>query len=177
MTLTIYQIYCKDENISDCYIGSTVNFSRRKRSHKSDCCNEQRHTYNVPVYKFIRENGGFDNWEFKILNQMEYYPELRFKQEQAYIDLMKPTLNTVNAVLDAEKIKKHKNEYEKNNKEKFAEHKKKYYGENKEKFAEYYRNNKEKISHRNSEYRKNNKDKVNARKRELRAKKKVEGLV
>ena len=29
----IYKIYCKDENINDCYIGSTKNLKNRIRNH------------------------------------------------------------------------------------------------------------------------------------------------
>ena len=37
--ITIYKIYCKDESIKDIYIGSTSNFKRRKRDHRSRCNN------------------------------------------------------------------------------------------------------------------------------------------
>ena len=63
----IYKIYCKDENIKDCYIGSTKYFTNRKRRHKYDCSNINCMAYNYKLYKFIRENGGFTNFDFEIL--------------------------------------------------------------------------------------------------------------
>jgi len=69
----IYQISCKDESIKEKYIGHTTNFINRVQKHK-DWCNpdytgKNRH-YNIPVYKFIRNNGGWDNWIIEII--LEY---------------------------------------------------------------------------------------------------------
>ena len=54
----IYKLCCKDVNITDEYVGGTTNFYGRKGNHKGKCNNS-----NTRVYKFIRENGGWDNWE------------------------------------------------------------------------------------------------------------------
>ncbi len=35
----IYKIVCKDINITDCYIGSSIKFRKRKNLHKSNCNN------------------------------------------------------------------------------------------------------------------------------------------
>jgi predicted GIY-YIG superfamily endonuclease len=43
----IYKICCNDENIKDIYIGSTVDFKRRKGRHKCNCYNEK--TRNIIV--------------------------------------------------------------------------------------------------------------------------------
>ena len=58
----IYKIVCSDLNITDLYVGHTTNFTKRKTMHKSDCNNENSPNYNVKLYKTIRENGGWDNW-------------------------------------------------------------------------------------------------------------------
>jgi len=58
----IYKICCKDPEITDIYIGSTTNFKRRMSEHKSKCNNEKSNQYNLPVYRFIRDHGGFNNW-------------------------------------------------------------------------------------------------------------------
>ena len=55
----IYKIICKNENIKFIYVGSTVDLDRRKREHKYRC----NKGYNYLLYKTIRENGGWENWD------------------------------------------------------------------------------------------------------------------
>ena len=107
----IYRIYCKDENIKDCYIGSTIDLYNRFKAHKASVNNRNLNNYNLKIYQFIRENGGWDNFDREIL---EYYPcnneeDLKIK-EQEYISRFKPTLNTFNAYRTEEvkKIQKQK---------------------------------------------------------------------
>ena len=59
----IYKICCKDTSITDIYIGSTTNFTRRKCDHKKCCNNSNLRSYNYNIYKFIRANGNWDNWD------------------------------------------------------------------------------------------------------------------
>ncbi len=59
----IYKLCCKDENVKDCYIGCTSNIKSRIIGHKNDYKNFKTRK----VYKFIAENGGIQNWQFKIL--------------------------------------------------------------------------------------------------------------
>jgi hypothetical protein len=61
----IYSISCKDKSISDFYIGHTVDFDNRCRSHE---CSS--YTSELKVYKFIREHGGWSNWEMNILSDV-----------------------------------------------------------------------------------------------------------
>ena len=58
MQATIYQI--KREGFQEFYIGSTADFERRRRCHKSRCNNK---AYIHPVYQFIRDNGGWEYWD------------------------------------------------------------------------------------------------------------------
>ena len=58
----IYKITCNDTSITECYVGSTCNFTRRKSQHKHKCNNVNTTGYNIPLYKFIRDNGGWDNF-------------------------------------------------------------------------------------------------------------------
>ena len=67
----IYTICFKDESSTECYVGSTKNFEKRKSKHISVCNNIKGKGYNMPVYKYIRDHGGFDNCFFIIL---EEYP-------------------------------------------------------------------------------------------------------
>jgi len=59
----IYKICCKDKDITDIYVGHSTNLPRRKWSHKSRCNNENDPAFYTYVYEFIRDNGGWDNWE------------------------------------------------------------------------------------------------------------------
>jgi len=64
----IYKLQCLDKDVGEIYIGSSTNFSSRKRAHKCSCNKVDGKKYNNPVYQFIRENGGWENWEMvKIL--------------------------------------------------------------------------------------------------------------
>jgi predicted GIY-YIG superfamily endonuclease len=67
----IYKIVCNDLNITDCYVGHTTDFVRRKANHRSDCMNEKKSAYNSKVYKTVRENGGWDNYS---MIKIEKYP-------------------------------------------------------------------------------------------------------
>lgn len=67
----IYKIVCKDPNITDLYAGSTLDFEERKKQHKWKCNSQStRKCYDLRIYKFIREHGGWDNWEMIIV---EYF--------------------------------------------------------------------------------------------------------
>lgn len=86
----IYKIVCKDLNITDCYVGQTTNFRKRKWHHKSSV-----NKLDFKIYKFIRENGGWDNWD---MIEIEKYPcndgnEARTRERYWYEEL-KATLNT-----------------------------------------------------------------------------------
>ena len=102
----MYKISCKDEGVPDCYVGHSTNIRSRKAEHKYNCCNENSKSYNMKVYDFIRENGGWDNW--KII-EIEPFPCETKKQAEVrehfwYYEL-KATLNTISPILDIENIK------------------------------------------------------------------------
>ena len=81
-----------DENI---YIGHTTNMVKRKFSHKSVCNNPNDKEYNFKKYQFIRENGGWDNWEMVLV---EKYPcndvHEEKTRERYWITELKAKLNT-----------------------------------------------------------------------------------
>lgn len=97
------------------YVGSTTNFTVRKNKHKSDCYNENnQEKYNKPLYKFIRENGGFtDKWKMILVQE---YPECKSNielrmYEQVHLDLYRPDLNVNRAFVTEEDKKNEKIEY------------------------------------------------------------------
>ena len=99
----VYRIECLDKNIKEFYIGSTADLKQRTGKHKQDC-----KTSNSKVYNFIREHGGWNNWNIDIeLLTTGMEKKDRLELEQNYIDCLKPELNSNNALgLDMEKKKK-----------------------------------------------------------------------
>jgi len=92
----IYKLCCKDTNIKDIYIGSTTGFRKRKWNHKSTCNNPNDKHHNYNVYKCIRENGGFENWDMILIENINVNTKLELlKQERKYIELLKPSLNMI----------------------------------------------------------------------------------
>ena len=157
----IYKIVCKDKNIKDCYVGSTCNHSRRKAQHKSDCNNEKSKGYNYNVYKFIRDNGNWDNWEFVIIEKYPVKDKIeKGIRERYWVELM----GTLNSDIPS----RTKKEYYENNKEYQKEYNKEYYENNKDKIVEYqkeyqkeyYKNNKDKAKEKNKEMYEKNKDRI-----------------
>jgi len=59
----IYKIICKDPNITNTYVGLTIDFKERKRQHTKNCINFKK----GKLYDFIRDNGGWDNWEMLVV--------------------------------------------------------------------------------------------------------------
>lgn len=59
----IYKIVCKDVAITDLYVGSTTDFTKRKSQHKRSCNNPTDNDYNQTKYQCIRSNGGWENWD------------------------------------------------------------------------------------------------------------------
>ena len=156
----IYKIYCKDENIKDCYIGSTNNLNIRKTNHKTVSNNPNSDRYNLKLYTFIRANGGWENFDFIILEQFETIIKKNdlLKIEGQYIKNNNTTLNCIITGRtkkewieeNKEKMKKYNKQYNEENKTKILEYKKKYQQENREKYKEYnkqyYEENKEQLS-------------------------------
>ena len=154
----IYKIYCKDENITDCYIGSTTNYAKRKFQHKENVNKYQSRKHKYKLYTFIREHGGWDNWNMTPIINYSCETKLEVSQhERFYIDSLKPTLNVqipfqTRKEWEAKnrtKLNKYANEYYHNNKDKCLESQKKWRDSNKDKIKiikkTYYEKNKDKI--------------------------------
>ena len=161
----IYKLIKKDAiNDENIYIGSTTNFIQRKHGHKTSCNNKKSKKYNFKKYQYIRENGGWDEWN---MIEIEKYPcnddnEARAREEY-HRRYFNATLNSQRChTTDEEKIiilKNYSKEYRENNVEKEKERHIFYRKNNVEKERErhrlYHENNKEKLK----EYRDNNKEK------------------
>jgi len=123
----IYKIYCKDETITDCYVGSTDNLDRRFGEHISTCNNENSKEYNKKAYKFIREHGGFDN--FIIEKIIECDEDNRYEAEVHYF-------LKLNAKLNSLWPRRSSKQYHIDNKEHRNEINRQYYNDNREQIAE-----------------------------------------
>ena len=166
----IYKLCCKDTNITDIYIGSTTNFYRRKSQHKSNSNNINCNCYNNYKYQFIRDNGGFENWDMVLVENISCSSKIELlKIERDYIDNLKPILNSVKSYTSIEEKKEYSKEYSKEYYHDNTEHKKEYSKEYnkknkdqiKQKKKEYDNQNKEYKKEYNKEYREKNKEKLN----------------
>jgi hypothetical protein len=89
-----YKLVCIDSDIRDCYIGYTTDFNRRKREHKSMCIQPESICYNTMMYQFIRDNGGWDNFNMIIIETRTCENALEAEMiECQYIKYFKPALN------------------------------------------------------------------------------------
>ena len=105
----IYIIRHKHSNNS--YIGSTKDFRKRLWGHKTRCYSGNNKS-NFQLYKFIRDNEGWDNFDMVKICDCE--EDERLKMEQYYMDFVKPTLNNFRAYgLDIERQKINKREWNK----------------------------------------------------------------
>jgi hypothetical protein len=154
----IYKLVCKDINITDTYVGHTTNFDKRKCQHKGNCNNENDDKYNIYVYQFIRENGGFNNWE---MIEIELYSCENRRQaetrERYWLEQLGATLNSYVPTRtreeyrqeNSEQLKEMYKEYREKNPEKIKESRKKFNNMNRdqinEKSNQYYHENRKKI--------------------------------
>jgi len=89
----IYKLVNKEDyDNANIYIGSTTNFTKRKCEHKSDCMNENGVKYNQKIYHFIRDNGGWDNWN---MIEIEKYPCLDNNEAKAKEEYWRIHFNAV----------------------------------------------------------------------------------
>jgi len=160
----IYKICCKDPTITDVYVGHTTDKTNRKRRHRSRCNNENDKCYNFYVYQFIRDNGGWDNFEMIIIEEYpcENVDEARLRERY--------WLETLGATLNKYIPSRTRQEYVEQNREIIYEKNREYREQNREiiyeKNREYREQNKEIIREKKRKYREQNKEIIREKKRE-----------
>jgi len=89
----VYKLF--NPECSEFYIGSTKNMKHRMGCHKNNCNNENLKCYNYKVYRYIRSNGGFDSWQFEVLEHIRNSINIKELHgvERKYIEELQPTLN------------------------------------------------------------------------------------
>jgi hypothetical protein len=160
----IYKIVCKDININDSYVGHTTNFTKRKNQHKNTCINENSKDYNIYVYQFIRNNGGWGNFDMIEIEKYKCNDKLEAcKRERYWIENLKASLNKVIP-------SRTQKEYREENKDSLSERKKKNYLENKNAILE---KNKERYNQNKIVYNKNRRERYNINKNKISANNKI----
>jgi HrpA-like RNA helicase len=135
----VYKLCCKNPEIKECYVGSTCNFRVRKYKHKSMCTNPNGKEYNYYVYRFIRENGNWENWTMIELEKVNCNDcKTLHKIEREWLEKLQASLNSLIPSRTS----------------------KEYYQDNKKKIKEWREDNKEKILEKRKEYREKNKEKI-----------------
>ena len=89
---TIYKLFHPVH--PEIYIGSTLSFRQRKIQHKHDCNTETGPYYDLRLYRYIREHGGWNQWKFMIIKEVpdDSDENIKFLESQA-IEEHRPTLN------------------------------------------------------------------------------------
>jgi len=131
ISYTFYQIVCNDSNITETYIGSTKDLNDRISKHKNKCNNSNSIGYNIKVYKFIRANGGWNNFKFNILEIRDCINDYEsYKIEQSYINELKSELNSYSpytGLTRQEYMKQYNTQYKQDNKKKISQQEKEQY--------------------------------------------------
>ena len=96
----IYKIQCNDKLIKEIYIGSTINFINRRYYHKNNY--EKKDT---KVYKFIRENGGWNNWTMTKIKECNFETKKQLLNEEK-LTIKKETNHVLNMIKPIRNLKK-----------------------------------------------------------------------
>ena len=155
----VYKITCNNDEVSDCYVGSTTNFTKRQYQHKS-CASRLKNN----LYSCIADNGGRSSadiaWTMEVVDTIDDDDRLvLLNAEKYWINKLKPSLNTNKVLPTTGEIKDANRAYQRqryqNNKEYFKERALKYREEHPEEYKAY-----------QDAYRAKNKETLNCRMRE-----------
>ncbi len=162
---TIYKICCNDPTVSDIYIGSTTSFNKRKYGHKTSCINTRSKLHNTYVYQFIRDNGGWENWNMVVVEAYSTSTKRELETRERY------WLETLGATLNKQMPTRTKKQYRHDNREVLNEKKKQYCEKNKEAIKktrkQYCEKNKESIKQTKKQYYDKNKEVLNEKKKQI----------
>ena len=147
----VYKLSSKNENIPQCYIGSTTNLKKRLYNHRNSNNNENNKNYNMGLYKFIRDNGGFDEFKIEILE------ELSCNNKQELHTIEKNYIIQNNDLLNLKIPTRTQKQYYDENSDKIKEYQKKLRIQNIEKYGDEYINKKREYQR---EYQNNNRQKT-----------------
>ncbi len=109
----IYKLVKNDDlENANIYIGSTTDFTSRKYRHKNCCNNENDKRYNLKVYKGIRSNGGWGEWN---MIEIEKYPcndkNEALSRERYWYEFYNAKLNGNTMIITPEEKKEYQKQY------------------------------------------------------------------
>ena len=143
----IYILKHKTDDTKEYYVGSTKDFKQRCQFHKVRCNNQNDKKYNLKVYKYIRENGGWEHW--KIVKLYDYPCKNKYKLEQEERRAIEAYKSTLNNFIPTRTNAEYRHEH----REYYKEYARKYREDNKEevnaKQRQYHQNNREEILAKN----------------------------
>jgi hypothetical protein len=105
---TFYLIQSIHEPGKYTYVGSSRDMRNRKHRHKKNCIDESCKDYNSKLYQMMRQNGGWDAFEFIELEYHHYTEHQAHEYEQQLIDQIQPTMNSHKAWTGLSKIEYNK---------------------------------------------------------------------
>ena len=104
------------------YVGSTTDFTRRKKQHQKMCNNVDGKQYNTKIYKNIRDNGGWDMFNMVIVKEFPCQNKYEaFMEEDRCMIEMKANMNSFRAYQTHEEYEECKKQYRIKYKDKIAE--------------------------------------------------------
>jgi hypothetical protein len=152
-----YKLCCRDPDVVDLYIGHTTDFTKRKHLHKSRCCNPHDIGHNGFVYRFIRENGHWENWDMILVETIECSDALDARRrEREFVEQLHASLNKQVPTRSHE-------EYRADNKAKTSERMKLYNAQHAERIKEYRAKNRERYLSLHKQYKLLHKDRLSER--------------
>ena len=78
-TTYVYKFVCRDTEIKYSYVGHTTNFNRRRSEHHSQCTRPEARCYNMDLYKFMCDNGGWGNFDMILIENRKCNDTLEAK--------------------------------------------------------------------------------------------------
>ena len=174
--VSFYKFVCQNEEIQSSYVGSTVDFTKRKAVHKSACNNENHKKHHLQIYQMIRDNGGWDNWKMLEIESRPVKDKREAERiEQEWIDKLKADMNTQKA-FGAETIEEYHKQYYIENADNIKEQQKQYRIENADKRNQYIIDNIDRLKDYRKQYYIDNLDKIKEQNRQTYLKKKANAL-
>jgi len=80
------------------YVGSTTNLAARRNAHKTNSQNPASKEYASPLYKAIREAGGFEYFKVMVIKEFPCKTKMELLIEETRVsNEIKPTLNSCKA--------------------------------------------------------------------------------
>jgi len=93
--MIFYKIYCLSPNITKVFVGHTTNVNQRKHTLKKQT---QSDTYCSDMIEFIKNSGGWDNWNLQMLEKYECKSHIDIVLREIYhTDLLNKKNNNVDA--------------------------------------------------------------------------------